>query len=804
MGTTETMESMIYDLMDWAEIEAVVYAEESTPRKILGPQIVDGGILVQAFYPDEDTVSVRLEDGTVLPMVQEDEAGFFAVLLSGRKVPDYTYIVGSGKEAKEEKDPYAYPCQITEKEEVKFTSGIWRNAYEKMGSHLMEINGCKGAYFALWAPDAVRVSVVGDFNDWDGRRYPMNRLDSGIYELFIPGVEAGCFYKYEIKSRAGMVYLKADPYANESQQMPEAASVVASLDYKWGDEKWMKERESRSVSGTPVAVYEVDLSAWAEEEATYREIAPKLASHAAALGYTDVELLPVMEYPEDETKGFGTSGFFAPTSRYGTAKDFMYLVDTIHKAGLGVILDWNPGSFARGNDGLSSFDGTCLYEHLDPKKGVHPGTDQLIFNYGRKEVVSFLKASAACWLNLFHADGLKVSDLASTLYLNYGRRDGEWIANMYGSNENLEALDFFRGLNREIHQQNPGVMMIAEEQTGFPMVTGDPDKEGLGFDLKWNNGCIDDYMRYIQLDPLFRGSHQEELTFSMVYNYSEKFMLSLSHQLTENGARSFLKQMPGGKAALKAANLRLTYAYLLAHPGKKLLTWGQDGGEMTTYVRDLLALYKSERALHELDDAADGFEWISNLDWKRNLLVFLRKGSSLKDTLLVVANFSNLEYDNFLVGVPYPGKYKEIFNSDAEEYGGTGAVNPRVKLSRAVEQDERQDSIKIRIAPLAVSIYKFTEPIERVELTPARRRAALRKNGIVSRASGSVKPAEKKKATKAEAVKKVKEEAGKKVEAVKKAVKAETEKKAATVRKTVAEKVKKNTSGKSTTAAKKK
>jgi 1,4-alpha-glucan branching enzyme len=482
----------------------------------------------------------------------------------------------------------------------------------------------------------------------------------------------------------------------------------------------------------------------------------------------------------------------------------MYLVDTIHKAGLGVILDWNPGSFARGNDGLSSFDGTCLYEHLDPKKGVHPGTDQLIFNYGRNEVVSFLKASAACWLNLFHADGLKVSDLASTLYLNYGRRDGEWIANMYGSNENLEALDFFRGLNREIHQQNPGVMMIAEEQTGFPMVTGDPDKEGLGFDLKWNNGCIDDYMRYIQLDPLFRGSHQEELTFSMVYNYSEKFMLSLSHQLTENGARSFLKQMPGGKAALKAANLRLTYAYLLAHPGKKLLTWGQDGGEMTTYVKDLLALYKSERALHELDDAADGFEWISNLDWKRNLLVFLRKGSSLKDTLLVVANFSNLEYDNFLVGVPYPGKYKEIFNSDAEEYGGTGAVNPRVKLSRAVEQDERQDSIKIRIAPLAVSIYKFTEPIERVELTPARRRAALRKSAIVSRASGSVKPAEKKKATKAEAVKKVKEEAGKKVEAVKKAVKAETEKKAATVRKTVAEKVKKSTSGKSTTAAKKK
>jgi 1,4-alpha-glucan branching enzyme len=792
MGAKGSMESRIYDLMDWAGIEAVVYAEENRPRRILGPQIVEDGILVQAFFPGEEELSIRLGNGRIIPMVQEDEEGFFAVLLDGKQVPEYTYIVGSGKEAKEEKDPYAYPCQITEKDELRFQSGLWNTSYEKLGSHRMEINGCRGVYFALWAPNAVRVSVVGDFNDWDGRRFPMNRLESGIYELFIPDVEEGCFYKYEIRSRNGMVYLKADPYANQSQQMPEAASVVSDLTYQWHDSEWLKAREDRNVSVEPLAIYEVNLAAWKGEEKSYREIAPKLAAHAAELGYTDVELLPVMEYPDDETNGYGTSGFFAPTSRYGTAKDFMYLVDTLHQAGLGVILDWNPGSFARGNDGLSAFDGTCLFEHLDPKKGVHPSTGQLIFNYGRGEVVSFLKSSAMCWLSLFHADGLKVSDLASTLYLNYGRRDGEWIANMYGSNENLEAIDFFRALNREVHDLVPGVLMIAQEQTGFPEVTGDPEKSGLGFDLKWNNGCIDDYMRYIQLDPLFRGSHQDDLTFSMVYNYSENFMLALSHELADNGERSFLKQMPGGKNTLKMANLRLTLAYLLAHPGKKLLTMGQDEGEMGAYVKSLLELYKSESALFDQDNNKEGFEWISNLDWERNLLVFLRKGSKLGETLLVVANFSNVAYDNFPVGVPYPGKYKEIFNSDAVEFGGTGVVNPRVKLSRAVEQDERQDSIKTKVAPLAVSIYKFTEPIERVELSPAKKRAALRRAALADRRSAQEKTEEKKKTVRAKGVKAVREETAKKAAAVKaeagktaKAVKEEAEKKALAVKKAV-------------------
>lgn len=743
MSMKESMESRIYDLMDWAEIEAVVYAEEDAPRKVLGPVVLPEGVLIRAFFPGEENVSVKTASGDVIPMVQEDEAGYFAVLLDGQKIPDYSFIIlKADGDVAEYKDPYAYPCQITEKEEIRFREGIWDRASEKMGAHLMKINGTEGVYFAVWAPNAMRVSVVGDFNRWDGRRLQMNRLDCGIFELFVPGIKAGSYYKYEIKAKAGMVYLKADPFAFRAQQLPEAASVITDLGYTWKDDAWMRGREQYDPAASPMSVYECCIGTWkklpgedGEEPEGYRAMAADLTAYLKEMGYTHVEFMPVMEYPDDATMGYITSGFFAPTSRYGTPEDFKYLVDTLHQNGIGVLLDWVPGYFARGNDGLASFDGTCLYEHMDPRKGVHPVNQALIFNYGRKEVESFMKSSAMFWIDEYHADGLRIPDVSSMLYLNYGRRDGAWIANMYGGNENLEDIAFLKNLNNDIRVNGHGAITIAEETTGYPAVTGPTTEDGLGFDLKWNNGCIDDYLKYIQLDPLFRGSHQDDLTFSMVYMYTEKFMLALSHNILENGG-SLLKMMPGKGDALKLSNLRLTYTYLMMHPGKKLIAAGQDFGQkarvdaengvawkeldnddqqkMKAFSKALLKLYREQPALFQLDDNPDGFEWISNLDWERNLLVFLRKTQKQEETLLVVANFSNVEYDNFMVGVPYPGKYKEIFNSDETAFGGKGITNPRVKLSRAVEQDERKDSIKIKVPPLAVSVFRFTEKIEHI------------------------------------------------------------------------------------------
>ena len=738
-SSEKSMESRIYDRMDWAEIEAVVYAEEARPRKILGPHVTDDGILVQAYFPGRENVSIR-SGGKKIPMVQEDESGYFAVMLDGRKIPPYDFVLEDEADGgRAVKDPYAYPCQITEKEETRFVNGIYAHAFEKLGAHRMTIDGTDGVYFAVWAPNAVRVSVVGDFNGWDGRIHQMNRLESGIFEIFIPEITDGSFYKYEIKTKAGLVYLKPDPCGFGYQQGAGGASVVTDISHEWKDSDWIAKRETTDTSSSPMAVYEVNITTWKRREDdslyTYAETAPELAAYVKSMGYTHVELMPVMEYPDDESMGYATSGFFAPTGRCGTPQDFFAFMETMHAAGIGVILDWVPSCFARGNEGLASFDGTCLYEHLDPKKGVHPFSGSLIFNYGRGEVRSFLCSSAMFWLTTYHADGIRINDVATMVYLDYGRKAGQWIANMYGGNENLEAIEFLKNLNLTIHREFPGVITAAEEETGFPQVTGSVSGGGLGFDYKWNNGCVHDYMNYIQLDPLFRGAHQDDLTFSSVYMYSEKFMLALSHDLLIDGGKALIRQMPGAKPELKEANLRLTYAYLLTHPGKKLIAMGQDFGQhapetsnsgvdwkeaeseegrrMTAYTKALLKLYREQPALYQLDENPEGFEWISNLDWERNMLVYLRKSMKTEETLLIVANFSNVAYENFMVGVPYPGKYKEIFSSDAVEFGGTGVVNPRVKLSRAVEQDERKDSIKIRVAPLAVAVYRFTEAVIR-------------------------------------------------------------------------------------------
>ena len=725
------MENRLYDYMDWAAIEAVVYAEEAHPEKLLGPHVVPEGVLIQAFFPGRKEVSVKLRTGREIPMVREDDEGYFAVLLDARRIPSYTYILKAAGDLAETEmaDPYSFGPQITAGEERNFLAGTWYAAGDRLGAHLMTVNGTEGVLFAVWAPNALRVSVVGDFNGWDGRACPMIRRESGIFELFIPGIRKGALYKYELKLKTGLVYLKTDPCGSAFQVMPETAAVVADPEpFDWKDQNWMDIRIARQAKDAPIAVYEADMSrlaevfpsltadAQGEEEqdlpevpagspaVTFRSAAPVLREHLVRNGYTHVEFLPLAEYPLDESHGFGSSGFFAPTSRYGTLQDFCFLVDMLHRAGIGVLMDWQPGFFARGDDFMSAFDGTCLYEHLDPKQGVHPFFNTHIFNYGRREVVSFLLSSALFWLKKCHLDGLRVPELDSMLYLDYGKSYGQWIANMYGGNENLEAEEFIRRLNTLIHSELPGVITIAEERSGWPAVTGPAAKDGLGFDYKWNNGCVDDYMRYIQLDPLFRGSHQDDLTFSMVYMYAERFMLALSHREAGNSPEAIKKMMPGSKDSLKLANLRLTLSYLTAHPGKKLFYMGMD---LPEFMPDLMKLYTSHPALFCADESDGGFEWISNLDTEKSLLVFARRSEQANDLLLTVCNFSNVEYDNLQVGVPLPGRYKEIFNSDALRYGGSGAVNPRVKLSRPVEADERPNSIRIKVPPLGTAVFSL-------------------------------------------------------------------------------------------------
>ena len=755
------MADKLYDMMDWAEIEAVQYSEEKYPRNILGPRVTPEGILIQCFFPEEEKVSLRTLSDRKLHAMTEEDGGYFAILLPGKKIPRYTFVLGDKKEGREIYDPYAFPSQITEKEEARFQAGICYDIYEKLGAHPMTVQGVEGVNFAVWAPNALRVSVVGDFNRWDGRTCQMHCLDSGIFELFIPGLKAGDLYKYEIKAKGGLTYLKADPYANAAQMRPDTASVVADLrDYEWQDQEWMRTRGEKQGYQDPMFIYEVHLGSWKKpkegekEFYNYRELAPLLAEYVKDMGYTHVELMPVMEHPLDESWGYQVTGYYAPTSRYGSPQDFMYFMDYMHREGIGVILDWVPAHFPRDTFGLSAFDGTCLYEHQDPRKGFHPHWGTLIYNYGRPEVKNFLIANALFWADKYHADGIRMDAVASMLYLDYGKQDGEWVANIYGGNENLEAIEFLKHLNSIFKKKYPSALLIAEESTAWPKITGDLEDEGLGFDYKWNMGWMNDFLNYMKYDPVYRGSHHDELTFSMIYNYSERFLLSLSHDEVVHGKGTLVQKMPG-EYEQKLSNLRLAYGYLTAHPGKKLLFMGQEFGQdmewdekkeldwealeypahtqMKDYVKALLHLYRSCPALYRDDFKTEGFEWINCLEWEKNLLVFLRKTEKEEDTLLVVCNFSNVVYEDYQVGVPYPGKYKGIFNSDSAVYGGAGNVNPRVKMSRDQECDERKQSIKIKVPPLGISIFQYTKVVEKIsdnKTARRKKRPAVRKRDL--------------------------------------------------------------------------
>ncbi|MBO6147878.1 MAG: 1,4-alpha-glucan branching protein GlgB [Lachnospiraceae bacterium] len=749
------MNKKLYNHMDWAEIEAVVYSEEDHPKKVLGPKAVGGQTLIQAFLPQVKSVSVlpaRAEKP--IPMELMDESGYYAVLIK-RKFP-FPYVLEAVDEDGKKtilEDPYAYPNVLLARNIKKWTNGIYYKAWEGLGAHPMELNEKKGVNFAVWAPEAMRVSVVGDFNGWDGRIHEMERHDnSGIFELFIPGLTEGILYKYEIKAANGTLSLKSDPFAFAAEKRPDTASKVADISsFEWSDEKWIEEREDRQGESAPMAIYELHLSSFLDKKApssaeegdpanadsgagdefpNYREIAPALAKYVKDMGYTHVELMPIMEYPEDSTFGYQTLGFYAPTSRYGSPEDFAYFVNYMHKEGIGVILDWSPACFPKDSHGLKEFDGRCLYESADPRKSFHPEYGTLSFDLSKPEVCNYLLSNALFWILNYHADGLRVKGVASMLYLDYGRGEGGWTPNLYGGAENLEGIEFFKNLNAVIRRMGQGAIMIAQDDSGWPGVTSGTDSGGLGFHYKWNESWRNDFLEYMHYDPLYRTHHYGELCLSMVYAYAERFMLPLSHDALLYRQDDIISRLPGTLEE-RYSSFKAALAYFFTHPGKKLIFMGQDAAERGAWqspraidweqlkeqeheevrlvVKDLIKLYKEKPALHALDFSEKGFEWINCISANENILVYIRKTEKKSDTLLVVVNFENIPRKNYKIGAPFPGKFKEIFNSDAEKYGGFDFRNPRVLKTEESECDGRPDSLRIKVPPLAVSIFELTK-----------------------------------------------------------------------------------------------
>ena len=635
---------------------------------------------------------------------------------------------------KKEERPW---CMITEMDQYLFGQGTHYEIYKKLGAHLTEYEGEKGVYFAVWAPHAKGVRVVGEFNCWGSDGYRMNRLEPlGIYEVFVPGLEEGCMYKYLIETEKGDYLYKADPFAFYAEKRPGTASRVADISgFTWHDDRWMTKRAGWNAAESPMSIYEVHPGSWKrhphEEEDgfyNYRELAAELTEYIKKMGYTHIELMGIAEHPFDGSWGYQVTGYFAPTSRYGTPEDFQYMIDYFHKHNIGVILDWVPAHFPRDAHGLANFDGEALYEHPDSRRGEHPDWGTKIFNYEKSEVRNFLIANALFWLGEYHVDGLRVDAVASMLYLDYGKQDGQWLPNKYGGNENLDAVWFFKHLNSIVHGRGDGSMIIAEESTAWPGVTKDVDDGGLGFTFKWNMGWMNDFLEYMKLDPYFRKDNHNKMTFAMSYAYSENYILVLSHDEVVHLKCSMLNKMPGYLDD-KFANLKAGYTFMFGHPGKKLLFMGNEFAQlqewseareldwfllkedrhlhMQNYVRALLQLYKKYRCLYELDDSWDGFQWINADDSYRSIFSFVRYSKTKRKNLLFVMNFTPMERPDYRVGVPKKKKYELVLDSDAEEYGGSGRKHAKVYDAKKGSCDNQKYYVEYPLSAYGTAVFEF-------------------------------------------------------------------------------------------------
>lgn len=700
------MTDQAYNYMDWPQIENVIYSEVRDIRPLLAPKKVKEGMLYQCFLPGKKEVLFHeIRSGKNYPMTLEDKEGWYAVILPHHHAHRHLFIA----DGEELGDPYAFENTIDRELISRFGAGIGSRAYRYMGANVKEIDGQIGVSFALWAPNAVRASVIGPFNGWDGRVCPMQfHEDTGVFELFIPGIKPGTEYNYELLLRDKTVSVRPDPFARAFRISDDGRpmSLVTESSFHWHDRAYMEERAKRTdTSHLPVCIYECNLASWAQKtgKSNYRDLADIISTYVEDMGYTHIELTPVMEYPDESSGGYQTTGYFAPTCRYGKPDDFKYFIDIFHSLGIGVVMDWTPAQFSADPSWLAKYDGTFLYEHMDPRQGVHPLWGSHIYNYGRPEVRSFLLSSASYWARDYHIDGLRLDGCSTMLRLDYARGSA-WVANMYGSNENLEGIDFLKTLSSLYKHEYPDCLLVMEEDVDWPEVTSSIDDDGLGFDYKWNLHFTQDMLSYLGASQEGRRVKHNELLNGMLNHYFDRFILSYSRGIGPFDRAAFLQKIDGDEKN-RISLLKTAYVYMMTHPGKKLMTTGEDW--LNAFFRDLIHLYRTEPALYVHDFEEAGFEWINTMDSEHSILSYMRIGDAKEQLLLVICNFSDSEFDDYRVGVPYKGIYKNILSTEDARYQGKGdAGTPSVRADE-IEWDERPFSISVKMAERSAVIYHF-------------------------------------------------------------------------------------------------